>query len=168
LLAEDAASYRVTLDRMDSDSVERYLNSNWHLRSAGPALTRFVDVLWRPRWFRRYLREVDQAQFRIVSLLRAATIRAGHYRLPRPMSCGTRVRRLRRSFPNPRRKTWSVSELAGPRQPEWRLTFPAERKNIIAVDTNVLIYTLKGSDDRYAEACAYERTELRFTCGRLQ
>ena len=73
LLAADAASYRVTLDRVNSDSVERYLNSNWQLPSARPALTRVVDRLWRPRWFRQYLREVENGQFRIVSLLRAAT-----------------------------------------------------------------------------------------------
>jgi DNA mismatch repair protein MutS len=72
LLAADAASYRVTLDRVDSDSIERYLNSNWQLPSVRPALTRVVDGLWRRRWFRQYLREVEKGQFRIVSLLRAA------------------------------------------------------------------------------------------------
>ncbi len=73
LLAADAASYRVILDRVDSDSVEHHLNSNWQLPSARRALTRVVDGFWRPRWFRQYLREVENGQFRIVSLLRAAT-----------------------------------------------------------------------------------------------
>jgi DNA mismatch repair protein MutS len=31
-----------------------------------------VEVLWRPRWFRDYLREIGNGQFRVVSLLRAA------------------------------------------------------------------------------------------------
>jgi DNA mismatch repair protein MutS len=31
-----------------------------------------MDGLWRPRWFRQYLQEVENGQFRIVSLLRAA------------------------------------------------------------------------------------------------
>jgi DNA mismatch repair ATPase MutS len=73
LLAADAAGYRVILDRADSDTVERYLNSNWQLPSARAALRRVVDGLWRPRWFRQYLREVEKAQLRVVSLLRAAT-----------------------------------------------------------------------------------------------
>jgi DNA mismatch repair protein MutS len=71
-LAADAAGYRAAFDRIDSDGAERYLNSNWQLPSTRPAVTRFVEGLWRPRWFRDYLREVANGQFRIVSLLRAA------------------------------------------------------------------------------------------------
>jgi DNA mismatch repair protein MutS len=71
-LAADAAGYRAIFDRIDSDGAERYLSSNWQLPSARPALTRFVEGLWRPRWFRDYLREIGSGQFRIVSLLRAA------------------------------------------------------------------------------------------------
>jgi len=71
-LAIDAAAYRAIFDRTDSDSAERYLNSNWQLPSARPALTRFVEKLWRPRWFRDYLQEIGNGQFRVVSLLRGA------------------------------------------------------------------------------------------------
>lgn len=71
-LAADAASYRVILDRAEIDAAERYLNSNWQLASARPALTRFVEGLWRPRWFRDFMREVGNGRFRIKSLLRAA------------------------------------------------------------------------------------------------
>jgi len=71
-LAADAAGYRAIFDRTDPDAAERYLNSNWQLPSGRPALTRFVEGLWRPRWFRDYLREVGNGQFRVVSLLRAA------------------------------------------------------------------------------------------------
>jgi DNA mismatch repair ATPase MutS len=71
-LAIDAAEYRAIFDRADSDSAERYLNSNWQLPSARLALTRFVEGLWRPRWFRDYLQEISNGQFRVVSLLRAA------------------------------------------------------------------------------------------------
>lgn len=71
-LAAAADSYRAIFDRTDSDAAERYLNSNWQLPSARPAVTRFVEGLWRPRWFRDYLREIGNGQFRVVSLLRAA------------------------------------------------------------------------------------------------
>jgi hypothetical protein len=70
--AADAAGYRAIFDRTDSDAAERYLNSNWQLPSTRPAVTRFVEGLWRPRWFRDYLREIGNGQFRVVSLLRAA------------------------------------------------------------------------------------------------
>ena len=71
-LATDAASYRALSDRTDTDAAERYLNSNWQLPSARPALTRFVEGLWRLRWFREFMREVGNGRFRIMSLLRAA------------------------------------------------------------------------------------------------
>lgn len=71
-LAANAASYRAILDRTDTDAAERYLDSSWQLPSARPVHTRFVDGLWRPRWFRDYLREIGSGQFRIVTLLRAA------------------------------------------------------------------------------------------------
>src|SRR5688572_21924490 len=71
-LAADAASYRAIFDRTDTGAAERYLNSNWQLRSARPALTRLVEGLWRPRWFRDFMREVGTGRFRIMSLLRAA------------------------------------------------------------------------------------------------
>jgi DNA mismatch repair ATPase MutS len=71
-LAADAASYRAIFDRTDTDAAERYLNSNWQLPSARPALRRFMEGLWRPRWFRGYLREIGNGQFCIMSLVRAA------------------------------------------------------------------------------------------------
>jgi DNA mismatch repair ATPase MutS len=71
-LAADAASFRTIFDRADPDAVERYLDSNWQLPSARPALTRFVEGLSRPRWFRDYLREVGNGRLRVVSLLRSA------------------------------------------------------------------------------------------------
>jgi DNA mismatch repair protein MutS len=71
-LAADAASYRALFDRTDTDAAERYLNSTWQLPSARPALARLVDGLWRPRWFREFMREVGTGRFRVLSLLRAA------------------------------------------------------------------------------------------------
>jgi hypothetical protein len=71
-LAADAGSYRTIFDRTDTDAAERYLHSNWQLPSTRHALTRLVVGFWRPRWFRDYLREVGNGQFRVVSMLRAA------------------------------------------------------------------------------------------------
>jgi hypothetical protein len=71
-LAADAASYRTIFDRTDTDNAERYLNSNWQLPSTRHALTRLVQGFLRPRWFRDYLREVGNGQFRVVAMLRAA------------------------------------------------------------------------------------------------
>ena len=71
-LAADAATYRVLLDRVESDALERYLNSNWQLPSARPALSRFANRLWRPAWFRQYLGDVAEGQHRVVCLLNAA------------------------------------------------------------------------------------------------
>ena len=70
-LAADAATYRVLFDSVQLDNLERYLNSNWQLPSVRPALSRFVERLWRPAWFRRYLGEVAEGQHRVVSLLEA-------------------------------------------------------------------------------------------------
>jgi DNA mismatch repair protein MutS len=71
-LAADADSYRTMFDRAGLDGAERYLNSNWNLPASRSGLTRVMDGVWRPRWFREYLREVRNGQGRIVSLLRAA------------------------------------------------------------------------------------------------
>jgi DNA mismatch repair protein MutS len=71
-LAADAASYRTIVDRTDTDGAERYLNSNWQLPSTRHALTRLMQGFLRPRWFRDYLREVGNGQFRVVAMLRAA------------------------------------------------------------------------------------------------
>jgi DNA mismatch repair protein MutS len=71
-LVADAAGYRSIFDRTDTDAVERYLNSNWQLPSAKPRLTRRAERLWRPRWFRNYLRDVRNGQLRVEALLQAA------------------------------------------------------------------------------------------------
>ena len=71
-LAADAADYRAIFDRADTDAAERYLNSNWQLPSDRPTLTRAIESVWRPRWFREYRREIGEGQLRIGALLRAA------------------------------------------------------------------------------------------------
>jgi DNA mismatch repair protein MutS len=73
VLAAEAVSFRTTVDRADSDGVEQYLNSTWQQPDARPGLTRFVEGLWRPAWYRRYLGDVGKGQVRVVTLLRAAT-----------------------------------------------------------------------------------------------
>lgn len=47
-LAADATSYRTIFDRTDTDSAERYLNSNWQLPSTRRALTRLVGGILAP------------------------------------------------------------------------------------------------------------------------
>jgi len=71
VLAAEAFNFRTTVDRADSDGVEQYLNSSWQQPDARPGLTRFVEGLWRPAWYRRYLGEVGNGQVRIVTLLSA-------------------------------------------------------------------------------------------------
>ena len=72
VLAGDASTYRTIVDRADPDGVERYLNSNWQHPDAKTSLTRLVENLWRPAWYRQYLREVGGGQARVLALLRAA------------------------------------------------------------------------------------------------
>jgi DNA mismatch repair ATPase MutS len=72
VFAADATAFRTIFDHADPDGVERYLASTWQLPSARPALKRFVEGLSRPRWFRDYLREVENGRLHVVSLLRAA------------------------------------------------------------------------------------------------
>lgn len=72
-LASDAPGYRVLFDRVDLDSLERYLSSNWQRPSARPALSRLVNTVWRPAWFRQYLEEVEEGQGRVRALLEVAT-----------------------------------------------------------------------------------------------
>jgi DNA mismatch repair protein MutS len=70
-LAVDSATYRMILDRADPDGVERYVNSNWQHPDSKSRLTILVDGVWRPRWYRQYLREVGDGQRRVLALLRA-------------------------------------------------------------------------------------------------
>jgi len=72
-IAATAPNYRAMIDGVGSDGVERYLHSNWQLPHATRGLTQFVTGLWRPSWFRQYLREVADGQARIVAVLRGAT-----------------------------------------------------------------------------------------------
>jgi DNA mismatch repair protein MutS len=71
LLAADSGTYRANLDRADPDGVERYLNSTWQHPDSRTTLTSFVESVWRPRWYRRYLQEVEDGQRRVLALLRA-------------------------------------------------------------------------------------------------
>jgi DNA mismatch repair protein MutS len=65
-IASGASSYRTVLVRSALDGVEEYLNGAWQL----PAdMGRFV---WRRRWHRDYLRDVELGQLRIRGLLVAA------------------------------------------------------------------------------------------------
>lgn len=71
-LAADASAYRTVVDRADPDGVERYLNSNWQHPDARTSLTRLLESLWRPAWYRQYLREVGGGRARVLALLHAA------------------------------------------------------------------------------------------------
>jgi DNA mismatch repair protein MutS len=71
LLAADSGSYRTILDRADPDGVERYVNSNWQHPDSKSRLTTLVESVWRPRWYRQYLREVGDGQRRVLAFLRA-------------------------------------------------------------------------------------------------
>ncbi len=72
LLAAESATYRTIVDLADPDGVERYLNSNWQHPDSKTRLTRLVESVWRPAWYRQYLQEVGGGQTRVLSLLRAA------------------------------------------------------------------------------------------------
>jgi DNA mismatch repair protein MutS len=71
-LAANMSNYQAIFERVDTDGVERYLNSNWQLPESRPVVTKFVESLWRPAWFRQYLQEVAKGQDYIVDLLRVA------------------------------------------------------------------------------------------------
>jgi DNA mismatch repair ATPase MutS len=71
-LAAEAATYRSILDRADPDGVERYVNSNWQHPDSKSRLTILGESVWRPRWYRQYLREVRDGQRRVLALLREA------------------------------------------------------------------------------------------------
>jgi DNA mismatch repair ATPase MutS len=72
LLAAESAKYRTIVDRADADGVERYMNSSWQHPDSKTRVTRLVESVWRPAWYRQYLQEVGAGQTRVLSLLRAA------------------------------------------------------------------------------------------------
>jgi DNA mismatch repair protein MutS len=72
LLAAESGTYRAIFDRADPDGVERYVNSNWQHPDSKTRLTTLVESVWRPAWYRQYLREVCDGQRRVLALLRAS------------------------------------------------------------------------------------------------
>src|SRR6187431_2531256 len=73
-LARDLDRYGRLLDAVGADGVDRYLAATWQLPSAQPTLASVG--LWRPAWFKEYLRAVDGGRTRILAALTgAATLR---------------------------------------------------------------------------------------------
>jgi hypothetical protein len=73
-LARDLQGYGRLLDAIGADEVARYLGATWQLPSAQPALAGVG--LWRPAWFKEYLRAIDDGRTRILAVLGAAIRRA--------------------------------------------------------------------------------------------
>jgi DNA mismatch repair protein MutS len=69
-LALDLPGYGGLLDAAGVDAVHRYLDSTWQLPSAQPALAGLG--LWRPDWFKDYLRAVEDGKTRALTALAAA------------------------------------------------------------------------------------------------
>ena len=69
-LALDLPAIGRVLDAAGADFVERYLAAAWQLPSAQPALTALG--LWRPAWFKDYLRAIEDGRNRVVTALGAA------------------------------------------------------------------------------------------------
>jgi DNA mismatch repair protein MutS len=65
-IASDPRLYRMLLDRSAPDAVEEYLNVSWQL----PADMEWS--VWRRRWYRDYLRDVEYGRQRVRNLLSAA------------------------------------------------------------------------------------------------
>jgi DNA mismatch repair protein MutS len=70
-LARDLGGYGRLLDALGADEVDRYLAATWQLPSAQPALAGVG--LWRPAWFKEYLRAIDEGRARVLAALTAAT-----------------------------------------------------------------------------------------------
>jgi DNA mismatch repair protein MutS len=69
-IAADLAAIGRLLDAAGADGVERYLAATWHLPSAQPT---FASLgLWRPAWFKDYLRAIEDGRGRVVNALGAA------------------------------------------------------------------------------------------------
>jgi DNA mismatch repair protein MutS len=62
------------LDAAGADFVERYLAATWQLPAAQPALA----GLWRPAWFKEYLRAIEDGRNRVVTALGAAASLRDH------------------------------------------------------------------------------------------
>jgi hypothetical protein len=73
VLAERSALYRSSVDGVDADGVERYLNSNWQLPHARRGAVEILRSVWRPAWFRQYLGDVAKGQAQVVAFIRGAT-----------------------------------------------------------------------------------------------
>jgi hypothetical protein len=69
-LARDLDGYGRLLDAIGADGVDRYLGATWQLPSAQPALAGVG--LWRPAWFKEYLRAIDDGRTRVLAALDAA------------------------------------------------------------------------------------------------
>jgi DNA mismatch repair protein MutS len=71
-LAADSDRCRDLFQRIGCDGVERYLSSNWQLPGTRSATMRLLDGVWRPKWFREYLADVENGQLLVESMIRAA------------------------------------------------------------------------------------------------
>ena len=69
-LTRDLDGYGRLLDAIGADGVERYLGATWQLPWAQPALAGVG--LWRPAWFKEYLRAIDDGRTRVLAALDAA------------------------------------------------------------------------------------------------
>ena len=70
-LARDLDAYGRLLDALGADAVDRYLAATWQLPSAQPALAGVG--LWRPAWFKEYLRAIGDGRTGVLAALTAAT-----------------------------------------------------------------------------------------------
>jgi len=69
-LARDLDGYGHLLDAVGADAVDRYLSATWQLPSAQPAFTGVG--LWRPAWFKEYLRAIADGRTSVLAALSAA------------------------------------------------------------------------------------------------
>jgi DNA mismatch repair ATPase MutS len=70
VLAANGAAVGALLDAAGADGVDRYLRSTWQLPPAQPALASVG--LWRPTWFKDYLRAVTDGRTRVLGALAAS------------------------------------------------------------------------------------------------
>lgn len=77
-LAGRSALYRRTVDDVDSDRLEQYLNSNWQLPHTRRGPVPVLGGLWRPTWFRQYLGDVVKGQGHVAAAVRGATELSQH------------------------------------------------------------------------------------------
>ena len=70
-LARDLDAYGRLLDALGADAVDHYLAATWQLPSAQPALAGVG--LWRPAWFKEYLRAIGDGRTGVLAALTAAT-----------------------------------------------------------------------------------------------